>query len=211
MQHAPAENAFKTRRLVPEGEVLQAALTAFSRHGFEGVSLRSLNAELNVSHNMLTKRYGSKGALWKAAVDDACARLTEALDRAEDPGGPPLDRLHNMIVGFIQAAAHQPDLLRLVTSEATHDSDRVTHLWSRHIQPTINRFAPLYAQLVADGILKDVPLPAVYFMITSGGTAPWVSPALSTRLGHPPDSSTTIRAHAHHIADLILSGLRTHC
>lgn len=208
MTHARADVDPRTRRLVPEAEVLHAALTAFSRHGFEGVSLRSLNAELNVSHNMLTKRYGSKEALWKAAVDDACARLTEALD-AEDPAGPPFDRLHGMITAFVEAAAHQPDLLRLVNSETTHDSDRVAHLWSRHIEPTITRFAPLYAQLVDDGTLRDVPLPTVYFMITAGGTAPWANPALSARLGHPPDSAAAIRTHARHVADLILNGLRT--
>ncbi|GGZ89055.1 TetR/AcrR family transcriptional regulator [Streptomyces subrutilus] len=209
MTYARADGDHKTRRLVPEDEVLRAALTAFSRHGFEGVSLRSLNADLNVSHNMLTKRYGSKDALWTAAVDHACARLTEALDRAEDPAGTPFDRLHGMITTFVEAAAHQPALLRLVNSEAAHDSERVTHLWTRHIEPTITRFAPLYAQLVADGTLKDVPLPTVYFMITAGGTAPWANPALSTRLGHPPDSLRAIRLHAHHVADLILNGLRT--
>lgn len=209
MQHAQADSDHKIRRLVPEEEVLQAALTAFSRHGFEGVSLRSLNTELQVSHNMLTKRYGTKEALWKAAVDDACSRLTKALDQAENPAGPPLDRLHAMISTFIQAAAQQPALLRLVNSETTHESDRVTHLWTGHIEPTINRFAPLYAKLVADGTLKDIPLPTVYFMITAGGTAPWANPALSSRLGHPPDSTTT-RAHAQHVADLILNGLRTH-
>ncbi|MCX5409760.1 TetR/AcrR family transcriptional regulator [Streptomyces sp. NBC_00335] len=209
MTHAPSDVAHKTRRLVPEAEILRAALTAFSRHGFEGVSLRSLNADLNVSHNMLTKRYGSKEALWKAAVDDACARLTRALDRVEDPASSAFDRLHGMIVTFVEAAAHQPDLLRLVNSETTHDSERVTHLWTRHIEPTINRFAPLYAQLVEDGTLKGVPLPTVYFMITAGGTAPWANPALSARLGHPPDSAAAVRSHAHHVADLILGGLRT--
>ena len=50
-------------------EILGAALRAFATHGYDGVSLRTLNRELGASHNLLHGRFGSKEALWYAAVD----------------------------------------------------------------------------------------------------------------------------------------------
>src|SRR6201993_5559380 len=50
-------------------EILGAALRAFATHGYDGVSLRTLNRELGASHNLLHGRFGSKEALWYATVD----------------------------------------------------------------------------------------------------------------------------------------------
>ena len=54
---------------VDRTEILDAALRAFARHGLEGVSVRTLNRELGVSHNLIYQRFGSKDDLWRAAVD----------------------------------------------------------------------------------------------------------------------------------------------
>ncbi|MDT7670530.1 MAG: TetR/AcrR family transcriptional regulator, partial [Pseudonocardiales bacterium] len=53
----------------PVDDVLAAALHAFATHGYQGVSVRTLNRELGVSHNLLHQRFGSKEAIWYAAVD----------------------------------------------------------------------------------------------------------------------------------------------
>ena len=45
------------------------ALRAFATHGYDGVSVNALSRELGVSHNLLHQRFGSKLALWHAAVD----------------------------------------------------------------------------------------------------------------------------------------------
>ena len=59
----PADEAIES------SEILDAALRAFARHGLEGVSVRTLNRELGVSHNLIYQRFGSKDDLWRAAVD----------------------------------------------------------------------------------------------------------------------------------------------
>ncbi len=50
-------------------EILGAALRAFATHGYEGVSVRTLNRELGVSHSLINGRFGSKEDLWYATVD----------------------------------------------------------------------------------------------------------------------------------------------
>src|SRR5260370_17519281 len=44
-------------------EILLAALRAFATHGYDGTSVRELNQQLGVSHNLLNRRFGSKEQL----------------------------------------------------------------------------------------------------------------------------------------------------
>ncbi len=67
----------------PMEDVLQAALHSFATHGFNGVSVRTLNRELGVSHNLLHQRYGSKDAVWRAAVNWGFGRLVELEYKAD--------------------------------------------------------------------------------------------------------------------------------
>src|SRR5260370_12645332 len=54
---------------VPIEEILGKALTMFATVGYDGVSLRTLNRELGVSHNLIYQRFGGKDDLWRASVD----------------------------------------------------------------------------------------------------------------------------------------------
>lgn len=50
-------------RLVSDDLLLDAALGAFAETGCEGASVRALCRRLEVSHNLLNTRYGSKERL----------------------------------------------------------------------------------------------------------------------------------------------------
>src|SRR5260370_41573819 len=65
--------------------ILSAALRAFATHGYDRVSLHTLNRELGASHNLLHVRFGSKEALWHATVDWAFQPLSLRLASAFDP------------------------------------------------------------------------------------------------------------------------------
>jgi AcrR family transcriptional regulator len=49
-------------------EIFLAALRAFATRGYDGTSVRELNQQLGVSHNLLNRRFGSKEQLWRATV-----------------------------------------------------------------------------------------------------------------------------------------------
>ncbi|MDT5191528.1 MAG: TetR/AcrR family transcriptional regulator [Mycobacterium sp.] len=48
---------------LPTDKVMAAAIEAFSVHGYNGVSLRTVNDELGVSRNLRYQRFGSKAEL----------------------------------------------------------------------------------------------------------------------------------------------------
>src|SRR5260370_17665695 len=111
----------------PPDDVLSAALHAFATHGYQGVSVRTLNRELGVSHNLLHQRFGSKLGIWYAAVDWGFGRLTEELGQAISGSGDPLEQLRRFIHTFVEFSARHPDLQRLVIQEGGSPSERLTH------------------------------------------------------------------------------------
>jgi AcrR family transcriptional regulator len=74
-------------RIRQDEEILGAALRAFAAHGFESMSLRSLNTELGLSHGTINQRFRSKKRLYYAAIDHGFATfLAEiAAERAQRP------------------------------------------------------------------------------------------------------------------------------
>src|SRR5882762_8878906 len=92
----------KDAQFAPLDEVMVAAIEAFSLHGYNGVSLRTVNDQLGVSRNLLYQRFGSKAKLWRAAVDWAFLPLLEHLEAADDESADPMVRLRVLILGFIE-------------------------------------------------------------------------------------------------------------
>src|SRR3979411_1069084 len=83
-------------------QILDAAFRAFATYGYDGVSVRTLNRELGVSHNLIHQRFGSKQGLWYAAVDRAFGQQVTELATGVDPTvADPLDQLNYAIRRFV--------------------------------------------------------------------------------------------------------------
>src|ERR1700752_1277021 len=67
-------------RIRDDDEILRAALHAFAEHGYDGMSLRTLNAEMGLSRGTINQRLRSKEQLWYAAVDHEFRCLTDDLN-----------------------------------------------------------------------------------------------------------------------------------
>src|ERR1700758_5678879 len=78
---------------MPIEEILQKALTMFATVGYDGMSLRTLNRQLGVSHNLIYQRFGTKEELWRAAGDYGFGRLLRHTPGPFHPAPPdPLQR-----------------------------------------------------------------------------------------------------------------------
>jgi TetR/AcrR family transcriptional regulator len=195
----------------PADAVFAAVLHAFGAHGYHGVSMRTLNRELGVSHNLLHQRFGSKDKMWYAAVDWGFGNLVRNLLAATaDENQPPLERLRRFIRIFVAFSAGHPDLLRIVNIEAGEESERLDYLCQRFIIPVNAKVVPLYTELVEAGRLRAVPFQTVYFMIASGGAAMFSSQVLArTLFTDAVFTPAEIERHADAAADLIINGLLT--
>jgi|HigsolmetaAR201D_1030396.scaffolds.fasta_scaffold06574_4 AcrR family transcriptional regulator len=192
---------------VTEEQILTAALRSFAAHGYQGTSVRDLNAELGVSHNLIHRRYGSKANLWRATVDRFFGELVAELDPVLDAiePGAPLEAFRPFIVTLIEASATRPDLMRIMFVEAAAESERLDYVWERHVRPLLRRIDAVVRTLRdADGY-TSLPPATLFFLLAHGATGPASHPPVARRLGMPaPTDPAVLRAHANAVADLLL-------
>lgn len=195
------------------GELLDAALEHFAARGYEGSSVRELARSLDVSHNLIPQRIGSKRALWYAAVDRGFGVLAAAMaETLRTPGEDPdadVDRLRALVVRFIEANAQRPALLRIINQEAAAPGPRLDHIFTTYIEPVRQFGAEVLDSLAERGQTTAASVSLFYFLMTHGAGGPLALPSLAERFGATvdPDDPDAVRRHAEAAADLLFDGL----
>src|SRR5882724_11185208 len=199
----------KDAEFAPTDKVMATAIEAFSVHGYNGVSLRTVNDELGVSRNLLYQRFGSKAELWRAAVDWAFRPLLEYLETADDESADPMIRLRMLIRNFIEYSATRPYLARIATMEGAAATDRLNYLYDNYIGPIQSRFAPVFKLLREQGRIKNIPTAIFYFQLTSGGSAPFGQIGLVSLMAPQLASQdeNQVRLYAESVAEVLLNGI----
>jgi AcrR family transcriptional regulator len=191
-------------------EIFAAALRAFATHGYDGVSVRTLNRELDVSHNLIYGRFGSKEALWYATVDWAFEPLALRVATAFDPLlTNPLDQLRAVIRAFLLYSAERPELLGLMNIEARQDTERLAYIYTTYIEPALAPIGRLLDHLAAEGQTRPISLRTFNFLVAHGAAAPFTLAPLA-QLFDPADplDPKAVAAYADEAADLIINALR---
>jgi AcrR family transcriptional regulator len=200
----------KLGETVDAGEILDAALRAFARHGFDGMSVRTLNAELGVSHNLINKRFGSKDDLWRAAVDHGFGQMVRHMESVFDPTiSDPLEQLRLVIRRFIEFSAERPELLGVMDVEARQKTDRLVYIFEAYVVPSLAGTARLLEHLMREGRIRRVPLRTAHFLMAHGAVAPFTLVPLAELFdSRSPLDPDAVREHATLIADVMIAGLR---
>jgi TetR/AcrR family transcriptional regulator len=191
-------------------DMLDAAFKAFARYGYDGMSVRTLNRELGVSHNLIYQRSGSKEDLWRAAVDHAMGRLLLTLPTAFDPTlSDPLAQLNHAIRRFLEFSAEHPEILALMNIEAGLDTDRLDYIYDKYVDPAFAQLARLLEHLADEGRIKPVSVRTLNFLVAHGAAAPFTLVPLAMRFGGPhPLDPEEIKHHAALAADILTEGLK---
>jgi TetR/AcrR family transcriptional regulator len=191
-------------------QILDAAFRAFATHGYEGVSVRTLNRELGVSHNLIHQRFQSKQGLWYAAVDRAFGSQVSTLATNFDPTlTDPLDQLGHAIRRFLHHSAEHPELLGLMNIEGRVESERLDYIYDNYIAPALEPLGRLLELLTSRGRIRPISLRALLFLIAHGAAAPFTLTPLARRFDSAdPLEPTEIERHATMIADILINGLK---
>ena len=174
--------------------------------------MRVVNDQLGVSRNLLYQRFGSKANLWRAVIDWAFAPFLAHLQGADEESADPMDRLRTFVCGFIEYSATRPYLGSLATLEGAAPTDRLDYLYDNYINPVRSRFVPMLEQLQRAGRIKPIPWEVLFFLITSGGSAPFGQAGMAARMEIEldPENPTQVRVYAEHVAEVLLNGIATH-
>ena len=118
-------------------------------------------------------------------------------------------RLRVLIRSFIEYSASRPYLARLVTLEGSARTDRLEYLYGNYIEPIRLRFLPVFTVLRDQGRIKNIPPEVFYFLLTSGGSAPYGQVGLvslmSPGMVSPGEKAT--RLYAENVAEVLINGL----
>jgi TetR/AcrR family transcriptional regulator len=191
-------------------QILDAAFRAFATHGYDGVSVRTLNRELGVSHNLIHQRFGSKQGLWYAAVDRAFGQQTTELATWFDPTlADPLEQLNHAIRRFVHYNAEHPELLGLMNIEGRVDSERLDYIYDNYIAPVIEPLGRLLDFLTSQGRIRPISLRALFFLVAHGAAAPFTLAPLARHFDRTdPRRPKQVSEQAALTADVITNGLR---
>jgi TetR/AcrR family transcriptional regulator len=130
--------------------LLDAAIELFAERGYEAVSTGSIAKAAGLTQSMVHYYFGTKAALWQAAVERVMRRRGERFDIAQSDlrDIDPLSRLKVIIRRFVRANADDPDLTRILVHEGLTRSDRVHWLSQRFMRPGYE----LFNKAIQDGI-----------------------------------------------------------
>ena len=205
-------NSVRTRGRPPiktDDEILRAALRSFASRGFEAMSVRALNAELGLSHETISQRFGSKQSLYFAAAELGVAgfnaTFTEA--RAAWPEGlDDLEQLRATIHSFITAASQHPEIGKLLNQEGPGDGARLDQLMATSLWPGADSLISLVARLREQAEIRPVTLRELFFL-SQAGAAPFNLPRLATAfdaIDGPLNRQTYITS----VTETIIEGIR---
>lgn len=199
-------------RIRQDAEILDAALQAFAAGGFDATSVRSLNADLGLSHGTISARFGSKLELFRAAIDHGFVGFLAdiAAERARRPAElDDLDELREGIRAFLLAAAKRPELGRLMNQEGLQATERLAYVVHTVLRPATAPMVDLLQRLAEQGRIHPVSARAVFFLVAHGAEAPYTLTALSEAFDDV-DGPLSPADHADAMTDLILRGLVRH-
>ena len=200
----------KAADTLPADEILAVALRTFATHGYDGTSLRTINKELDASHNLVYQRFGTKEELWKAAVDYGFGGLVEYAGSAFDPtDADPLEQLRLAVRRFVLYSADHPELLALMSIEGRQDTARLHYIYDTYIEPSQRPIAGLLRRLAEEGVIRAIPYREFFFLFVHGGASAFTLAPLATLFDPAnPRDRRSVERQADLVATVIIEGLR---
>lgn len=112
--------------------VLEAAVQAFARRGFDGAGLRMIAGEAGVDAALIVHAFGSKARLWQACVDEVADELLRAL---VGEGKHPCSSLAEAMDRLLDAVCGHPASVQFILSEIVRQDERFDYVYARLVQP----------------------------------------------------------------------------
>ncbi len=193
--------SYKTSQLV-RTRLIDAAMTEFAAHGFEGSSTRAIARRAGAHQPQINYHFETKEALWRAVMD----RMMEEVDtHLANDETEPRAIVDAMIRGLVHFAAARPELNRMMIHEASSPSDRLTWLIVTHIRPRYEGFLAGWEALRAAGHGRDVPPELAYHLMIGAATLLHANaPEVEALIGITPSDPETVERHADTMVTLFL-------
>jgi AcrR family transcriptional regulator len=201
-QKRPAASA----DLGTKNQILEAALAAFARDGFDGASLPKIAEIAKVAHPLIHYYFGSKDNLWRETVEYAFGGLIREATAVEAASRSlsPLQRLRVMIQAFAQFAARYPNHFGLIMAEMRSNTERLAWLRENYLNAFVKRLTRVLKDAQEQNEIKKIPLDHLGFILIGS-----IVLYFSMNLAPPKNVSSEDLAnrHAKWVLEVILNGI----
>ncbi|MFM7410734.1 MAG: TetR/AcrR family transcriptional regulator [Actinomycetota bacterium] len=197
-------------KLYTDQQILEAALRMFATYGYDGMSLRSLNRELGLSHSAIHQRFGTKEDLYKAVIDHEFGTMFREIRehlRALPRPDSELGELQSQFKAFLIVSSKHPYLNRLMNNEGLEDSWHLDHIYKKYVQPSLAPIRKLMDDLAKKKVIKPTAVRTAFFLIAHGAAALFTLDALSAKFNSA-DGPIDVDTLADEAAWVIVNGLR---
>jgi len=128
------------------GELVAAARELFSRHGYDGTSVRAITAHAGANLGAITYHFGSKEALYEATLGAVTEPIRAMVARAAEDDGSPIERIEQAVRAFFKYLRENPEFPNLIAHQLAS-----THPFPEPARETISRNLQLLSSLISQG------------------------------------------------------------
>ncbi|HUX33605.1 MAG TPA: TetR/AcrR family transcriptional regulator [Gemmatimonadaceae bacterium] len=112
-----------TDRIPTRERILSVARKLFTERGFDAVSVRDIIARAKVNLGAVTYHFGSKEALYNAALESMSVPFGDRIAELAAAPGPPLDRIEAVVRGALAHITDNPGAPIVLLRELATDRE----------------------------------------------------------------------------------------
>lgn len=175
--------------------VLDAALAAFGRRGYDVTSLDAIANELGVRKQTILYYFPSKEALLAAAVDQAALSVAAALESSVARARSRVsawDRVEAIVRGVFRLAGNEPEILGLLREVSRLGPPGATRMALR-MEPLIDRATAFLEDAMDRGQLRRQDARLLLFMAYSSVVGVATEMEVLRALGMEPTARSAVR------------------
>ena len=192
------------RTEITRAKLLEAATRLFTENGFEGVSIRDIENHAKVQRGLLVYHFQDKETLWKAMADATFnllqGQLNPRLELLDDLSEK--ERIAYIIRFYVRFSSRHPELSRLLSQEARHDSWRIRYLVDQHIAAQTNGLRALVSEALG---FTERQFMHWYYLLAGGSSLIFShAPECQLLFGEDAHKESVVDAHAEMMVTALL-------
>lgn len=141
-------------------QILMSAMRWFAKRGFDGASVTQIASDAGVPQPLINYHFGTKLKLWQAAVDFLFEELINdlAIFSSSLRDLKPVDALKVTLRRHVEFVARRPEFFMIAIVEAREETERLTYLMERYIDPLNKTMEELILAAQEKGQIMRAPV-----------------------------------------------------
>lgn len=136
--------------------ILEAATTEFAQSGYQSTDVQEIADRLQVAKGTIYHYFGSKEALFLAAVDRGMTLLSGEIDKSVEALECPIEKISRAIQAFLGFFDRHPEMVELIVQERAEFRDRKKPTYLVHREKNIKPWHELFDAMAASGRFRKL-------------------------------------------------------